>query len=85
MGEIAEMMLDGCMCQWCGDFLGDGDGFPVVCISCQHENGVNAFGEPRKKKPRPAPKKDKTLVCSCGRRFREQASMAQHAQAKHCC
>jgi hypothetical protein len=37
MGEIAEMMLDGCLCEQCGDYLGEGDGYPQVCESCQRE------------------------------------------------
>lgn len=34
MGEISEMMLDGTLCEGCGDFLGDGDGIPQYCASC---------------------------------------------------
>lgn len=40
MGEIAEMMLDGTMCQCCGVFLNsgeEGDGFPVYCSGCEPE------------------------------------------------
>lgn len=35
MGEIAEMMLDGELCEGCGDYLGDGDGFPRYCRACR--------------------------------------------------
>ena len=49
MGEIAEMMLEGDMCQWCGEMLG-GDGYPTVCAGCQQQHGVDQFGEPVKKK-----------------------------------
>lgn len=36
MGEIAEMMLDGTLCQMCGVYMGDaGNGYPVTCASCQ--------------------------------------------------
>ena len=34
MGDIADMMLEGDMCQFCGEWLGDGDGFPRSCPSC---------------------------------------------------
>ena len=37
MGEIAEMMLDGTLCQCCGDFLGTDNGFPTYCADCQPE------------------------------------------------
>ena len=35
MGEIAEMMLDGTICQVCGEFMGDECGFPRTCTACQ--------------------------------------------------
>ena len=37
MGEIAEMMLDGTMCQVCGEFMGESIGYPVTCVACQPE------------------------------------------------
>ena len=37
MGEIAEMMLGGEMCEQCGDWLGDGDGYPRLCSACEHD------------------------------------------------
>ncbi len=41
MGEIAEMMLDGTLCQYCGELLVDpGEencGFPDSCDSCKSE------------------------------------------------
>jgi len=49
MGEIAEMMLDGTLCECCGEFIGEGDGFPQYCSSeCSSGRGVVA--EPTKKK-----------------------------------
>lgn len=40
MGEIAEMMLDGTMCECCGEFIGDGDGFPRYCSpQCAGDRG----------------------------------------------
>lgn len=35
MGEIAEMMLDGTLCSICGEYLGESEGFPMVCDGCQ--------------------------------------------------
>jgi len=41
MGEIAEIMLDGTLCECCGEFLGDGDGFPGYCSrQCAEARGV---------------------------------------------
>lgn len=45
MGEIAEMMLDGTMCQGCGEFLHDGedgDGIPAYCAGCEPEGQSQA-------------------------------------------
>jgi len=34
VGDYTDMILDGTLCQVCGCYLGDGDGFPVTCTSC---------------------------------------------------
>lgn len=34
MGEIADAILDGVFCQECGEYLGEGDGYPVTCAGC---------------------------------------------------
>jgi len=31
MGEVAEMMLDGTLCEACGVFIGSDAGFPQYC------------------------------------------------------
>ena len=38
MGDITEMMLEGILCQSCGDHLDDSDGdFPQSCADCKKE------------------------------------------------
>lgn len=38
MGEIADMMLEGDLCEGCGSFLeGEGDGVPRYCRDCKAE------------------------------------------------
>lgn len=38
MGEIAEMMLDGTLCEGCGEYLeGEGMGFPRYCSGCARD------------------------------------------------
>jgi len=37
MGDIADMVLEGQMCQTCGEILGNGNGFPTFCSSCKAE------------------------------------------------
>ncbi len=58
MGEIADMMLEGAMCQWCGEFIDNETGFPTVCPGCQMRHGVDAHGEPRSKKNKRAKKRE---------------------------
>lgn len=37
MGEIAEAMLDGTLCEGCGEYLGSDIGFPQYCSSCRSD------------------------------------------------
>lgn len=37
MGEYAEYILNGDDCQYCGEHLGNGDGYPRSCRSCRDE------------------------------------------------
>jgi len=34
MGEMADMMIDGETCSWCGIFFKEAHGYPVVCKTC---------------------------------------------------
>ena len=38
MGDYADMILEGIMCEQCGTFLGEGDDYPTLCKSCADEN-----------------------------------------------
>lgn len=42
MGEIADMMLDGTLCEGCGTYMGNQVGYPRKCDSCS--------GHPKRKK-----------------------------------
>lgn len=47
MGEIAEMMLDGTLCECCGSYIGDGRGFPGYCSAeCAKGRGASTEGSP---------------------------------------
>lgn len=47
MGEIAEMMLDGDLCEQCGVYMGSpGQGFPRKCKDCRRENRKDAKRPP---------------------------------------
>jgi hypothetical protein len=65
MGEIAEMMLDGTLCEGCGCALhGHGDGFPRRCKSCRKEQNIE-----RMQAEHAAAKKVKCKVC--GKRIKQ--------------
>ncbi len=67
VGEIAEMMLSGQMCQRCGEYLGDGDGYPVSCCegSDQHRRMTPAKRARRKRnKNRRAQKRRDALAAA---------------------
>jgi len=44
MGEIAEAMLDGTLCQSCGEYIGTGAGHPRSCGSCGSGSGGASDG-----------------------------------------
>lgn len=35
MGDIAEMMLTGILCERCGTYVGEETGYPVRCEDCR--------------------------------------------------
>ena len=40
MGDIADAMLDGTLCECCGTYIGEGDGFPRYCSrKCADDRG----------------------------------------------
>lgn len=42
MGDMAEMMLDGTMCEGCGVYIGEGDGTPEYCSEqCARDRGAD--------------------------------------------
>lgn len=78
MGEIAEMMLDGFMCEQCGETIGDeetgeGQGFPGLCAGCAGEQ------RPSRKDNRGINASPKPFGCpGCKKRFRSQTAVDQH-------
>jgi len=39
MGDVAEMILDGVLCECCGMFIGEGVGHPRDCKDCRRAQG----------------------------------------------
>lgn len=67
MGEIADMMLDGTLCQICGVYLG-GNGYPQTCDSCAKSSTVSTCP---------------ILCLICGKRCRGTTGLKQHTKAVH--
>ena len=42
MGEIADLMLEGDLCEGCGCEMGPGDGYPRRCRACAKEHAAYA-------------------------------------------
>jgi len=72
MGEISEMMLDGTLCECCGTFLGDAEGFVRRCSACQREE----------KKDSPLFVKGKIHCFACGK-AKKLAGMKNHLKDAH--
>jgi Zn finger protein HypA/HybF involved in hydrogenase expression len=69
MGEVADMMLDGTLCEGCGIFMGDDVGYPRKCPDCERQDS---------RPPMPI----LTTCPHCGKRVKS-VGLAQHVAAKH--
>lgn len=45
MSEFVDLMLEGVICQCCGQFLADATGFPRSCEGCE-KLGASEYAEP---------------------------------------
>jgi hypothetical protein len=56
MGEIADAVIEGMLCELCGVYIGIGPGYPRKCEDCekelQNENHNNRSGKNKKRKNR---------------------------------
>lgn len=78
MGDVAEMMLDGTLCEGCGVYLGANTGDPERCKDCKREDAkdrhaaVLAHHQQIKKVPCP----------TCGQRVKA-VGLADHIRDSH--
>ena len=82
MGEIAEMMLDGEMCEGCGVYLGgEALGIPRKCQSC----GGDAPEHPVYSMDPAQAGGDKTMFScgTCSKMFRSKQAVSDHMRDKH--
>ncbi len=95
MGEIAEMMLEGFMCEQCGEIIGDietgeGQGFPGLCAGCaalpenKHRDDPPAEMHVRQHyRNRGHYRGQHPCPKSCGMTFINARAAQQHARDKH--
>ena len=82
MGEIADMMLDGTMCECCGEYIGSDIGYPQYCSEqCARDCGaVEVEGVAMTKCGQPRP--SKTNCPDCGKLVKK-AGLADHRRDVH--
>ena len=91
-GEIAEMMLEGILCQGCGGPIGDyesgGLGYPGYCAGCQPDtDSIEIRHLPREtkaeRKRRVAPTMEPRCCLMCGKKSTSEDGIAQHMRDVH--
>jgi len=81
MGEIAEMMLDGTMCQCCGVYLNDGHdgaGYPGYCSACAPEPEITTTSKDGVPLYRPS-----KVNCPTCNKLVKKAGLKDHIRAVH--
>ena len=89
MGDIADMMLEGVLCEGCGGLLGEGHGFPGLCHDCAKEGRAagqeirdTGLGYFQNVTPVNLPQHEKTPCKQCGKRVK-RVGMSQHVNDVH--
>ena len=75
MGEIADMMLDGTLCQDTGEYLGEAVGYPRSAPYLKRER--------RAKGPATTPPKERRYCGACGKRVGGDQGMRDHVRDAH--
>ncbi|QEH79908.1 hypothetical protein EIK56_17925 [Sphingomonas sp. C8-2] len=81
MGEYADMMLDGILCEGCGSYIDDagGEGFPRYCSNqCARDRGALHALPNCVAKPNPA-----KVNCPTCRKRVKQIGLSDHMRAAH--
>lgn len=75
MGDIADMMLDGILCEGCGVYLdGIAPGYPRYCHSCSKNTVHSNITKPARIK----------IKCRiCGKPCKGEYGLSEHVKAVH--
>lgn len=76
MGDIAEAMLDGTLCNVCGAYLGDATGYPGTCPGC------HAPSAPMRRKVK-GPGGRRPMCPECQRQFNTRQGLSDHRRDVH--
>lgn len=83
MGDIADLMLDGQICQFCGMYLcGGADGIPRTCKSCQSDVYQSAKVEKKQKNILRNNRQRKIACPECGKKVKE-VGLVNHMADSH--
>lgn len=50
MGDTADLMIEGVLCECCGEYIGDAVGYPRKCSDCAAEEQEEEKTKPKKEK-----------------------------------
>ena len=78
MGDVADMMLDGMLCEGCGVYLGEAVNYPRRCKSCQKGRRIDALRTATHTHHR----EQKTQCPTCGKRVKI-AGLTDHMRDAH--
>lgn len=78
MGDVADMMLDGTLCEGCGVYLGEAVDYPRRCKQCQKDQRVDALRTATHAHHR----EQKTPCPTCGRRVKI-VGLTDHMRDSH--
>lgn len=88
MGEIADSMIGGEMCQICMEPFDEPLGYPAYCDACQDECGTDQHGNKVDMKSRQQGKTAarRRFLCpvkGCNRKLKTEIGVKQHLVTKH--
>jgi hypothetical protein len=75
MGDVAEMMLDGTLCERCGVYIGNPDGYPKKCKPCKKEDNLENHAKYLLTQ--------KKVECPTCKKKIKPAGLADHIRDKH--
>ncbi len=91
-GEIAEMMLEGILCEGCGEYIGEGEGFPGYCSEeCARGRGMPWCEPVERESPQVKAERKRARATAmeprcclfCGKKCSNEQGVNDHMKAVH--